>query len=117
MLLGQGDDRRRKCPSAGLVVAEHVEAGRGRTQQDGGPRDPVRILRSGGGQARPDLAGDRVGPPDCNLERGGPLGPGQAGGPEQVFQGWAALADQYGGGGPLGDDRRELAGLPVDPGI
>ena len=62
-----------------------------------------------GGQC---LAGDGIGAPDRIVEVAGAFGAREAGGAERGLERRAALADQDGGDGTLGDDRGE--GRQVD---
>ena len=96
---GERGDRLLERPTAGGVVDEHVEAGGGRAEQHG--RRPARRRSASASRAIASARADRL------LERRRALGPGR--GPaarNRRLEVRPALADQDGGGGPLGDDRR-----------
>ena len=98
VLRGEGGDRGLERPAAGRVVDEHVEAGRGRAEQDGGGTAPRRrAARPPRGRSRP-----RAGRP---LEVGRALGAGQAGRTERRLEVRPALADEDRRVRALGHDR------------
>ena len=89
-------------------MSKLAAAGLSRTVGTTSVRRAPAVRRRIGGRIGAQLGGDRGRPPDGRLERPGPLGPGQPGGPEPVVEPRSALADEDRRRDAFGDDRAEV---------